>query len=185
MFTVTNPLSGTSANTLCRCPLCSTVLPFRPHPPPYDAPCQKCAYPLWCFSRTVGDLIVLEVVSATMPTHEEIHRLCDTLVASGGVPRVVVDLSEVEFVSSSFVARLVALNKRIRAADGRLILCGLHSVVREAFHTSRLDEFFDTTENKDTALTSLCSLRRAKELSQILDQESALMWRRAITPALD
>ncbi len=186
MLTTTNPLSGTSASTLCRCPLCSTVLSFRPHPPPYDAACQECGYPLWCFSRTVGDLIVLEVVSGTMPTHKEVHRLCDTLLASGSVPRVVVDLSDVEFVSSSFVARLVALNKRIQAADARLVLCGLRPVVREALHTSRLDEFFDIAEDEATALTSLCSLRRAEELSQVLDRESALIWRRpAIDPALD
>lgn len=159
MLTITNPLSGTSANTLCRCPVCSTMLPFRPHPPPYEGACQERRYPLWCCRRTVDDRIVLEVVSGTTPTHEDIQRLCDTLLASVSVPNVVVDLSDVEFVSSSFMARLVALYKRIKPAGGSLILCGLHPIVREAFHTSRLDEYFGMTEDRDAAWKDLCLLR--------------------------
>jgi anti-anti-sigma factor len=135
---------------------------------------------LWCCSRTVDNSIVIDVVSGITPTHEDIQRLCDTLFDSGSVPNVVVDLSDVEFVSSSFLARLVALNKRIRAADRKLILCGLRPVVREIFRVSRLDTILDIAEDKDTVLTSLRSLRLANALSQILDRESGLTWRRAI-----
>jgi anti-anti-sigma factor len=155
MFAATNPLSVTSASSLCRCPLCSIVLPFRPHPPPYGADCQECGYPLWCCSRTVDDPNVLEVVSGTTPTYEDIQRLCDALLASGSVPNVVVDLSDVEFVSSSFIASLVALYKRMKVADGRLILCGLQHAACAALHVSRLDRLFEISDDQEAALATL------------------------------
>jgi anti-anti-sigma factor len=104
---------------------------------------------LWCCSRTVDDLIVLEVIPDTTPTCEDIQRLSDTLVASGSVLNVLVDLSDVEFVNSSFIARLLALNKQLRGTDGKLILSGLRLLVREIFCTLRLDTFLDIPEDKE------------------------------------
>ena len=122
MLTITNPLSGTSANTLCCCPLCSAVLPFRPHPSPYGAACQECGYPLWCCMRTVGRVVILDVVSVVAPRHEDIERLANMFVRSRGDPHVVVDLSDLGHVTSAFMAGLVVLYKRMLAALGRLSL---------------------------------------------------------------
>jgi anti-anti-sigma regulatory factor len=46
------------------------------------------------------------------------------------------------------------LNKRVQAAEGRLILCGLHPFVREAFHDSRLERVFEISDDLEAALAS-------------------------------
>jgi len=101
------------------------------------------------------DVAVLCAIPGKTPEHAEIERLADSLVSPSGVPRVVVQLSALDFMSSAFIARLVALNKRIRAAKGTLILCGLHPFVREAFHDSRLETVFDISDDQEAALANL------------------------------
>ena len=67
-----------------------------------------------------------------------------------------VDLSELDFVTSALVARLVDLNRRIRAAEGRLVLSGMgHLLVWEAFYGTNLHKIFEISENDESALASL------------------------------
>jgi anti-anti-sigma factor len=103
----------------------------------------------------VDDIVVLGVIPGRTPEHAEIERLADSLVSSGRAACVVVELSALDFMSSAFIARLVALNKRMQAAERRLILCGLHPFVREAFHDSRLERVFEISDDLEAALASL------------------------------
>jgi anti-sigma B factor antagonist len=88
------------------------------------------------------------------PEHADVERLCDSLTGAGSTPRVIVDLSDVELVGSAFTARLIALNKRMRAAGGRLVLCGLCPFVRDTFRGSRLDRVFEVADDEQAALAS-------------------------------
>lgn len=111
---------------------------------------------MWCRKRMVGDAVVLQAIAGRTPEHAHVIRLCESLVACGGSPRVIVDLSELEIVNSAFVARLVSLNKRIRAAKGKLVLCGMHHIlVWDAFFGSNLHTVFDISENEDAACANL------------------------------
>jgi anti-anti-sigma regulatory factor len=101
----------------------------------------------------VDDVVVLSVLPDRTPEHSDIERLAESLVRCGGVLRVVADLSDVG-ISSAFVARLVALNKRVVAANGKLVLYGLSPFLRDAFVDSRLDKVFDIREDLEAALTS-------------------------------
>jgi len=105
--------------------------------------------------KTVGGVVILEVTPGIMPEHQDIDSVAETLVRSANLRRVIVDLSDVELISSVFAARLVALNKRIRAAKGRLILCGMNRLARETFRGCRLDTLFDISEDEESALASL------------------------------
>jgi len=139
-----------------QCPVCDAKMAIEPPLPPHDAPCPACGYPLWCCRRrTVDDVVVLKVLRDRTPEVADIERLAEALVSSGGVPHVVVDLSEDDLVTSAFMARLVALNKRVGAAKGRLILCGLQPAVSDAFRDSTLDRLFDICDDEEAALASL------------------------------
>ncbi len=143
-------------DTIYRCPVCNAKMAIEPPPPPHDAPCAACGYPLWCRKRTVGDVVVLDVMRGRTPEHTDIVRLCESLVGCGNIPRVTVDLSELEFINSAFVARLVHLNKRIRAAKGRLVLCGMdHILVWDAFYSTNLYKIFEISDSEETALANL------------------------------
>ena len=141
--------------SLHRCPVCNAGMAIEPPPPPYDAPCPACGYPLWCRKRLVEDVVVLDVMGGRTPEHTDVVRLAKSLVRREVIPRVVVDLSELDFVNSAFVARLVDLNKRIRAAEGKLVLCGMQFLVWDAFHSTNLYKVFDICENEKAALANL------------------------------
>ena len=141
--------------SLYRCPMCDAKMAIEPPPPPHDAPCSACGYPLWCRKRTAGHVVVLDVMRGRTPDQPDVVRLAKSLVGRGGIPRVIVNLSELEFVNTAFVARFVALNKRIRAAKGKLVLCGMRLLVWDAFYGTNLYKIFDISENEEAALASL------------------------------
>jgi len=139
------------------CPVCGTALAVEPPLPPADASCPRCRYSLWCCKRTVDGIVILRVLCGRTPDCTDIESLVHALTSSGDAPRVVVDLCELAPICSEFAGRMIALRKRIQAAKGRLILCGLHPIVREAFRCAWLDKFFEISEDKDAALASLRS----------------------------
>ena len=146
--------SDRSEEAAYSCPVCDTRIAGAPAPPPFDAPCPDCGYMLWCRKKMMGGVAVLHVVPGRTPEHGEVEQLGEALERPGGGPRVIVELSALDFMSSAFIARLVALNKRIRAAGGKLVLCGLHPFVREAFHDSRLERIFEIADDEKAALAS-------------------------------
>jgi len=80
----------------------------------------------------------------------DIHRVGELIIQSRPVsPSIVVNFHHVEFISSTFLNRLVLLRKTVLAAKGKLALCGLNAVIQEIFEVSKLDELFDLSGNTD------------------------------------
>jgi len=80
-----------------------------------------------------------------------VKLLVQSLRESGKVARVGVDLSGWDAVSSSFVAELVMLHRRIQEAGGRLFLFALNPFVRSSLHRFRLDQLFEIVEHEGNA----------------------------------
>ena len=70
-------------------------------------------------------------------------------------PGVVLDFAGVRFVNSSNIAKLLALRKRILAAEGRLLFCGVKDHVWSAFLVTGLDKLFEQAPDVSTALASI------------------------------
>lgn len=104
--------------------------------------------------KIVNGVVILYAVPGVTPEHADVERLCERLVASGDPPCVVFDLSDVELISSALTARLIAVNKRVRAAKGKLVLCSLCPFVLETFRGSRLDRVFNIADDEESALAS-------------------------------
>ena len=104
----------------------------------------------------VGDVVVFDVLRGRTPGHDDVELLSRSLVDCSGVPNVVIDLSNLDFVNGSFMDGLMALYARVKATDGRLILCGMRQPsVRDAFYDSNLDRIFDIRDSQEAALASL------------------------------
>jgi anti-anti-sigma factor len=104
--------------------------------------------------RVANGVVILYAVPGVTPEHADVELLCEKLVASGGAPRVVFDMSDLELISSALTARLIAVNKRVRGAKGKFVLCGLCSFVLETFQGSRLDRVFNIADDEEAALAS-------------------------------
>jgi len=89
--------------------------------------------------RTVRD--VSEQISAILP--------------NDGTPiRVVLDFSDVALISSSLLSKLILLQRRVDASQGRLRLCEMSPVLQQVFRTSNLDRLFHIDRDQRTSLAS-------------------------------
>jgi anti-sigma B factor antagonist len=70
------------------------------------------------------------------------------------IPRLVVNLRNVQYVDSSGIASLVEVLKEARDKEKRLILFGLNPAVREALQLTRLTRVFEIRDTEDEALQS-------------------------------
>lgn len=68
--------------------------------------------------------------------------------------RVLLDLSGVDYVSSSALRVLLMLHRGIAKDSGSLKLCGLTPFVAEVFETSNLNRVFETFPTLEAALHS-------------------------------
>jgi anti-anti-sigma factor len=137
-----------------QCPICGAQLRvelFRSG----ETACTACGHVVWYERRTIDGVAILDVVSGMIAINTDIERVSKTLITGAEPPRVVLNLSRLKFISSAFVAGMIAMQKRIRTAGGRLILCGMHPIVRETLHGARLDTFFDIREDEDDALRNI------------------------------
>ncbi len=126
-----------------QCPVCGNPLPHLVALPPFDAPCSDCGFGLWCRRIPVSQGVYLESVSGKTPEPSEVDRLIEALPRTVRDLRVVLDLGQMHYVSSLFVARLVTMNRRIRTLGGHLVLTGLQPVTAEIFRQFHLDQLFE------------------------------------------
>jgi anti-anti-sigma factor len=135
--------------------VCEFSLAAEPVLPSSEEDCPECGYYLWCSKRMVDDVAVLHVSPERTPTATEVEHLVDSLAGREGVPRVVVDLSDLETGSSSFLARMLIMQERIQRRKGSFILCGLNRHCQEIFAFTRLDTILEIADDEKTALASL------------------------------
>jgi anti-anti-sigma factor len=129
-----------------RCPVCNHGLTHDPPVPRFDAPCSECGCHIWCRRRAASGDTILEVLPRRTPEPWDVDQVVESLIRQDAAARVVVDLRRLDMVDSAFVARLLAMHKRIRSSGGHFVLCGLCPVVREMFEHLRLDKAFEISD---------------------------------------
>jgi anti-anti-sigma factor len=85
---------------------------------------------------------------------EDINKELLGLLEDPGPRKVVVCLAAVEGMTSSMVATLVNYHRRIKAAKGRLALCGLQPRLADTFKTLRLSRLLNLYESEEQAVQS-------------------------------
>ena len=71
-----------------------------------------------------------------------------------GSSKVIVNLSQSEFIDSSFLGALVAGLKRTTMRDGDLKIVGLQPAVQSMFELTRLYRIFDLFKHEEEAIRS-------------------------------
>jgi anti-sigma B factor antagonist len=77
------------------------------------------------------------------------------VVQSRPQPRIAADLSPVDYLSSSGVALLVGLKKRVDAQKGKLVLFKLHPYVQDVLRTTKLIQFFTISTDRASAIAAV------------------------------
>ena len=86
--------------------------------------------------------------------------LYETVQSEEGI-RVAIDLSQIDFLSSSGVAILVGLKRRIDGIHGKLVLFKLQPIVFDLLRVIRLTQYFVIADEEPAALTLLRPLPTA------------------------
>jgi anti-anti-sigma factor len=66
---------------------------------------------------------------------------------------VVLDLSNVQYINSSNIAKLLSIRKTCVTKEQRLVLCGVNTQIWGAFLVTRLDQIFQFADNVTMGLT--------------------------------
>ena len=72
----------------------------------------------------------------------------------GSPIRLVVDFSEVSLISSTFLSKLILLQRRIDSTGGKMRLCEMTGMIQQVFRTSNLDRLFKIDRDQRTAIDS-------------------------------
>jgi len=76
-------------------------------------------------------------------------------VINSGAQRLVVDLSQLEYVSSSGLRVLLLAAKRLQGTDGKIVLCALKDHVRQVFDLPGFSSILPIYGSRDEAIKSL------------------------------
>jgi anti-sigma B factor antagonist len=76
------------------------------------------------------------------------------LIDGPGLARVLLNFREVRFMSSTFLAALMQLSRRVTAAKGRVKLCGIAPDLMNVFKITCFDRLFEIYGDEGTALDS-------------------------------
>ncbi len=69
--------------------------------------------------------------------------------------RILLDLGGVTYLTSTALGTLVSLHKKVRAADGQLVLTNVTAAVYEIFLLTRLDRLLDVRPEGEDGSTSI------------------------------
>lgn len=108
------------------------------------------------FTKELIDDIVIESVNLTRATLKEAEEFKITLSQDidEGARKIVVDLSECEFIDSTFLGALVVSLKKVTGLGGDLRLVGFQPAVHSMFELTRMYRVFESYGSKQEAVAS-------------------------------
>src|SRR5262249_30869911 len=109
-------------------------------------------------TREESDALVLVFENAAGLNDFRNNALRDAiyeLVQGRQDPRVALDMVNVDYLSSSGVAILVGLKRRIDTRGGKIVLFHVQPIVRDLLQVMKLDRYFPLADDESAALSSL------------------------------
>lgn len=102
------------------------------------------------------DDIVVEIINIDRATINEANLLKDMIYRKieTGYKKIIVDLSNVEFIDSTFLGAIVSSLKKVANIGGDLKLVGFRPPVRSMFELTRLFRVFDSYSDLQDAVKS-------------------------------
>ncbi len=108
------------------------------------------------FIREEHGTVLVEKVNLTRATLKEAEEFKSHLVSDikDGWQKIVVDLSECEFIDSTFLGALVVSLKKVTSMGGDVKLVGFQPAVNSMFELTRMYRVFESFHSLDEAVKS-------------------------------
>jgi anti-sigma B factor antagonist len=85
---------------------------------------------------------------------QELGRELFALVEEDNRKSLLLNFSNVEFLSSAALGKLITLDKKVKAHGGKLRLCNIRPEIYEVFAITKLNKLFDIREDEAAGLDS-------------------------------
>lgn len=89
------------------------------------------------------------------PTIQVIAEQLFAIVDDQKVRKMVLNFSNVEYMSSAALGKLINLHKKLVGVQGRMAMCNVIPQILEVFTITRLDKIFKIHPDEDTAIKAL------------------------------
>jgi anti-anti-sigma factor len=108
------------------------------------------------FTKEIYGNVLLEVVNLTRATLKEAEefKLILTADIESGWRKIVIDLTDCEFIDSTFLGALVVSLKKVTALGGDLRLIGFQPAVHSMFELTRMYRVFEAFKDREEAIKS-------------------------------
>ncbi|GBD88847.1 anti-sigma-B factor antagonist [bacterium BMS3Abin03] len=101
------------------------------------------------------DIVVekVDLARASLNEAEEFKKILEEDIAKG-YKKIIVDLSDCDFIDSTFLGTLVISLKKVTSVGGDLRLVGFKPAVHSMFELTRMYRVFETFSTKEDAIKS-------------------------------
>lgn len=107
-------------------------------------------------TTTQNDKALIISVSGRLDTTtaQDFENKCLELTG-GDQKNFVIDLQDVEYISSAGLRSILSVGKKIRSDQGNLVFCSLRGMVREVFEISGFSSIFTIHDTREQALEAV------------------------------
>jgi anti-sigma B factor antagonist len=105
--------------------------------------------------ETIDDVTVARFVDKKILDENNIQTIGNqlfSLVEEDGARRIILDFSNVEYLSSAALGKLITMEKKVKQAGGKLRLCAIRPDIYEVFAITKLNRVFEIKDDVDDAL---------------------------------
>lgn len=113
--------------------------------------------PPWIQREQINDLAIVRFTQSVILSGKHadvVGAFLDDLMEEPGCPRLVVNLANVQSLTSLVLGKLAGLHRRAREIGGRLVLCEPDPIVREILDVVGLSRLMSVYETEQEAVQS-------------------------------
>jgi anti-sigma B factor antagonist len=106
-------------------------------------------------TEEIGEVTVVNFVDRKILDEQNIQKIGDELyglVDNQGRQKILLNFSNVQYLSSAALGKLIGMNKKVQAAGGKLVLCNIDSNVFELFEITKTNKLFNIQKDEQSAL---------------------------------
>lgn len=103
----------------------------------------------------IGDVTIATFIDKKILDETNIQVIGNQLfglVDQDGRGKIILDFTNVEYLSSAALGKLITMDKKVKSAKGKLRLCSIRPEIYEVFAITKLNKLFSIYENQDKAL---------------------------------
>src|SRR5436190_23929944 len=102
-----------------------------------------------------GEVTVVNFIDRKILDEQNIQKIGEdlfSLVDELGRRKILLNFSNVEYLSSAALGKLITLNKKVNSSGGKLILCNIDPTIYEVFEITKLNKLFNIQKEEQAAL---------------------------------